>query len=164
MPRKHTNKITAPRLLAALPDPRVVGIQEAVRRCSAFPSFVRENVMYGRTLWPAHLVAAVDDLVMKGATTEQIMALGDALRDACYVSVLVGTQLPEESVADALAREAVIEGEANRDAMKLLENPRDPSRLRALARSLGTERDITDVTRRRVVAEIHVLEAERQRA
>jgi hypothetical protein len=155
------NRIENPRLLAASKDPRIAAIEEAVRHCN--PSGVRrENWMYGRTVLPKVYVALLEELSFGAATPEQIMALGDAMRDAAY-STARDERAPD-SVADCLALEAVIEGEANRDVMKLLDNPKCPNRLRLAAAALRREAAASYLSSDRVMIEAHRLEAAQRAA
>jgi hypothetical protein len=128
----RANRITNPRLLAAMRDPRVDAIEAAFRACDA-AGHRREQLINGRYAWPRHYVAILDELKLHRVPAEQIMAIGDAMRDAAYQAA---DALPTESVGEVFALEAVAEGEANRDTAHLIDAPHCPSRRRAAVRSL----------------------------
>lgn len=133
MSTKKANRISDPRLLAALKDPRVEAIEAAVRACDAAGNR-REQLINGRYVWPRYYVAILDELRLYGVPAEQIAAVGDAMRDAAYETAL---SQPTESTGELLALEAIAEGEANRDTAKLIDAPQCPQRKRTLLQSLG---------------------------
>jgi hypothetical protein len=93
--------------------------------------------MQGEYRWPEHLVSLLDEMVLHSVPAEQILAVGDAFRDAAYNTVYVGTGVPSEPVGEVLALEAIAEGEANRDTAKLIDAPHCPTRRMAAVRSLS---------------------------
>jgi len=149
--KRSTNRISNPRLSAALADPRITAIEDSVRRCN--PSGPRrENWMYGRTVLPRVYVSLLDELNFPGkATREQIMALGDAMRDAAYATVY--DPRVQESVDEVLAQESLIDGESAATANRLLKDPKDPGLLHAVAMDLGRERDAAEHARMVVMNE-----------
>ena len=104
--------------------------------------------MAGEYQWPRHVVALLDELKLYGVPDEQILAVGDALRDAAYATVYAGNAAPAESLGEVLAMEAVAEGEANRDTAKLLDAPHCPSRRRTLLQSISYHISAADRARR----------------
>jgi hypothetical protein len=151
------NRITNPRLLAAMRDPRVARITEAVRRCDKGGNR-REQLINGRYVWPPHVVALYDELKLFGATDAEIMAVGDALRDAAYLTVLVGTGAIKESFPRLLANDKAIEGEINQIAMRLQENPNSVAELQRLVLLLARERDATEHARLAALQRVSQLE------
>ena len=147
MSPNRANRITDPRLLAALPDPRVTAIAEAVRRCEP-AGYRRENWMYGRTKGAETLVALLDELSLTPGNGENICALGETLRDVCYQTVYQGTAVPAETLGEALALDAVAEGEVRRDAAKLIDAPKCPSRKRSLLQTVTYEIGRSELVRR----------------
>jgi hypothetical protein len=142
----RANRVSDPRLLAALRDPRVEGIEEAIRRMD--PSgHRRENAIAGRYRYIARAVMLMDEAKLAGVPAEQILALGDAFRDAAYATVYDGAPV-RESIGDVLAMESVAEGEANRDTAKLLDDPKCPSRRRQAAQSIGYHITMAERARR----------------
>lgn len=160
MGRNHrANAIRDERLLAALPDPRVTRIQDTVRACNPGLGERRENLMYGRTVYPRHYVELLDSL---SATNEpaKLIAIGDAFRDAAYVTAL-GFQETDD-VGERIADDKAIEGEINQLVATLYQDPKSIGRLRRIAELLGRERDATEVARLAVVQRIAGLEARPQ--
>lgn len=115
-------------------DQRVNAIREAIRKCSA-GGRARGHLMNGDTKWPEQYVAALDDLA--GSAPEELIGVGDAMREAAFATALAGSRVPAESPGEVLALEAIAEGEANRDVAKLIDAPHCESRKRAAVRSLS---------------------------
>jgi len=124
------------RMTSLAGDPRVRAIQEAVAACDA-AGRRRLHVANGEYAWPRNVVALLDEMQLNGVPDAQILMVGDMLRDAAYHTVYRGTGVPKESLGEALAVEAIAEGEANRDAARLIDRPHDASLKRATVKSLS---------------------------
>ena len=160
MQNPKANRVTDPRLLAALPDPGVEMIEAAARRCRA-AGHRRANLIAGRYQWPRHYLAGVDEMLLASVPGVEILAYIEAIAEAGRQRIYVGTGVPQESVGEALALEAIAEGEANRDTGKLIDAPKSASRLRALWNSLTFHQARIDHARRVIAREIGVVEAAR---
>lgn len=122
--------------LSLAPDTRVEDIEHAVGLCDA-AGRRRLHVARGEYVWPRGYVALLDEMKLHGVPDEQILAVGDAFRDAAYHTVYVGTGVPTERAGEALARESIAEGEANRDVARLIDEPHNESLKRQAIRSLS---------------------------
>lgn len=142
------------RLRSLGPDPRVLAIQEAVRACDA-AGRARGHVMRGEARWPEHYVALLNEFDLHGVPAEQIVAVGEAMREAALSTVYVGNAAPSESLGEVLALEAVAEGEANRDTAKLIDAPMCPSRKQALVRSFRFQMARIDRAVRVLLRDLH---------
>jgi hypothetical protein len=107
-----------------------------VRECAP-AGRVRDHIMNGDTKWPEYFVSLLDELQLHGASVDDFLRVGDVMRDAVYKTVYVGTGVPTESAGEALALEAIAEGEANRDVARLIDAPHCEQRQRAAVRSLS---------------------------
>lgn len=155
----RANRISDPRLLAALPDPRVTRIQAAYRACKPGTGERRENVMYGRTVYPRAYVESLDAL--RGTNDPaKLIAIGDAFRDAAYVTALGHSAA--DDLGDRLADDKAIEGEINQLIATLHHNPKSIGQLRRIAELLGRERDATEIARLATIQRIAGLEARQQ--
>lgn len=122
----RANGITNPRLVAALRDPRVDAIESAVRACDARGSR-REELMAGRLKWPKYICELADELALAGATSDQIKNVGEAICDVFRQSAMSGEAVPQESLGEALAAEAMAECEANQVQARLVDESRNPT-------------------------------------
>jgi hypothetical protein len=147
MSTHRANRISDPRLLQAMRDPGVEMIERAARTCHA-AGHRRANLIAGRMQWPKAFVSLVDELILDGVPSLEILVFCEAVAEAGRQRVYQGTGIPSESVGEALALESIAEGEANRDAAKLIDSPRCPSRLRALWDSLTFHQTRIDHARR----------------
>jgi hypothetical protein len=147
------NRITNPRLLAALRDEGVETILSSARRMDACGNR-RANLIAGRNPWPIQFLAQIDEAALSGVPREDVLRFIDDVRDAARMRVLAGNAAPKESVGEVLALEAIAEGEANRDAAKLIDAPHDPMRKRSLFRSLAHHANLIDLAKRVLAREI----------
>lgn len=153
MSTTRANRISDPRLLMALRDPGVEMIENAARQCHA-AGHRRANLIAGRMMWPRHYLAVVDEAILYSVPSTEVLAFIEAVAEAARQRVYQGTGIPQESVGEALALEAVAEGDANRDTAKLVDGPRCPSRLRALWNSLTFHQARIDHARRVIAREM----------
>jgi hypothetical protein len=160
--RRRTNKISDPRLLAAMDDPRVTAIEDAVRGCDAGGSYRRENIMYRRTIWPRHIVVTIDDLRQNGATREQLLLLGEALKDAVTAELFAGAGAPTESLGVALQRDATAEHEVRLAAVGLIDAPTSVGQKRTLLQRITREIASSEFVRRVLQRDIARAEARPQ--
>ncbi len=152
----RANRITNPRLLDALKNPLVQRVTEAVRRCEKGGDR-RENLINGRYVWPRYVVELYSELQLHGATDADICAVGEALRDAAYMTVHVGTAAITASVPQLLAKDKALEGEINELAMRLQENPNSVGDHERLVQLLQRERDATEQARLAVLQRVVAL-------
>jgi flavin-dependent dehydrogenase len=134
MPVPNSRKYNRLRSLAD--DARVLCIQAAVAACDA-AGRRRLHVANGEYAWPKNFVALLDEMRLNSVPDEQLLLVGDAMRDAAYSTVYVGTGIPTEMAGAAAAAESIAEGEANRDTALLIDAPHCPSRKRAAVRSIS---------------------------
>lgn len=159
--RRNANAKLPLRASVAMVDPRVDRILGALRKCGPAGDR-RRNWLNGATVAPRVYVQLLDDLHWADLSPEQalaIMALGDAMRDAAYETVK--HLVPNVTAPEALAREALIDGESQAAVAMLSANPQDPHRLREVAEHLGRERDAADQARDAVLEEAVRLESKR---
>jgi hypothetical protein len=152
---RQSNRITNPRLLAAAKDPGYEMIVEAARRMPS-AGHRRANLIAAdqRTRWAKAYLEFIDEARLFGTSDVEILAFCEAVAEAGRQCVYVGTGIPQETVGEALALEAVAEADANRDTAKLIDAPKCPSRLRALWNSLTFHQARLDRTRRVVAREM----------
>jgi hypothetical protein len=141
-------------MVSLAPDLRVEGIQAAVAACDA-AGRRRLHLANGEYAWPRNLVALLDEMKVHGVPDAQILAVGDALRDAAYKTVYVGTGEPTATAGEAFALEAVAEGEANRDVARLIDAPHDEHLLRQAVRSLSWHETMLGHAKRVLLRNIH---------
>ena len=156
MQNHRANRITNPRLLRAMRDPGVDLIVEAARQMPR-TGYRRANLIADqgeRMRWVKAYLAFIDESILYGVSDTDTLRFVEAVAEAGRQRVYTGTGAPSESVGEALALEAVAEGEANRDTAKLLDAPKCPSRLRALWNSLTFHQTRLDHARRVVAREM----------
>lgn len=124
------------RIRSLADDSRVLGIQAAVAACDA-AGRRRLHISNGEYAWPRNFVALLDEMRLNSVPDEQILLVGDAMRDAAYATVYVGNGVPTEPAGAAAAAEAIAEGEANRDTALLIDAPHDAARKRAAVKSIA---------------------------
>ena len=146
--RRSTNGISAPRLLAAIQDPRVHGLLCAVSKCAAAGNR-RENLMAGRYAWQRHLVALLDELVLYQCPPDQILTIETAVRDAIRLTLYAGNAAPRESLGVALSRESLAESSANSLSNLLIDDPQSPVLKRQLLAALAVHE--AEIVRARMV-------------
>ena len=129
-------------------------IRDAVRACDA-AGRSRAHVMNGDYKWPEHFVSLLDEMTLHGVPHDQIIAVGEAMREAALATVYTGNQVPVESAGEVFAMEAVVEGEANRDVAKLIDAPRCPSRKQAALRSITRHMTWLDRAKRVLLRDLH---------
>lgn len=150
MQNHRANRITNPRLLQAMRDPGIDLIVEAARQMPR-TGYRRANLIADqgeRMRWVKAYLAVIDEAILYGVSDADVLRFVEAVAEAGRQRVYVGTSAPAESVGEALALEAMAEGEANRDTAKC------PSRLRALWNSLTFHQTRLDHARRVVAREM----------
>jgi hypothetical protein len=142
------------RLRGLAPDPRIAAIRQAARHCDT-AGRARDHVMKGDYKWPENYVTLLDELTLYGVPAEQIIAVGEAMREAALATVYQGTAAPEDTAGEVLAMESIAEGEANRDAAKLIDAPHCPSRKRSLLHSITNHMTWLDRVKRVLLRDLH---------
>jgi hypothetical protein len=156
MPYRPANRKISQRLLNAMKDPGVTMIVEAARRMPPAGDR-RANLIADngeRMRWTYHYLGFIDEARMAGTSDTEILAFCEAVAEAGRQRIYVGTGIPSESLGEALALEAVAEGDANRDTAKLLDGPKCPSRLRQVWNSLTFHQARIDHARRVIAREM----------
>lgn len=154
----YANRISNPRLLQALRDPEIDLIVEAARRMPAAghrrANLIAENG--DRVRWVRAYLELLDEARLAGVPDIEIAKFVETVAEAGRQRVYVGTAAPKESVGEVLAEEAVAECAANQDAARLVDEPHNPSILRALFHSLTSHQVKIDKARRVVAYRMRV--------
>jgi hypothetical protein len=152
MSSNGSNRISNPRLLAALRDPGVDLIEEAARKCDA-AGHRRANLIASRVKWPKFYMELLDEMRLHGVPDAQILEFCECVAEAGRQRVYGTADVPVASVSEAFAKDAEAEAEVRQNQAHLIHD-RSPSRWRAVWASLLREEISTRNTRMAVARQM----------